>query len=437
MSSFLELEEHLQKLQPGENLESNLKITHNLLLKFLKESDDTVSSSSLVDIYYRFCASLTFLEGELDLGFSSLLSVLQLLLTADESIPLKKLHQIIDFIFLHPRTRELTKLFGNACSSFSDLRYYSLKYLMKCSKPICESEVFLLFFESLDTSSIVENLGNLYMLSAEISPKITDLKTHRGLYTKFVLHMLKYNKGFRELEHKKIINLFDEDRMKFMTRPSLLADYFTEAFKNGGVVGLLSLSGLFYLMRKHNLEYRSFYDKLYSLLSPELFGLCKYRRRFLKLISLFMKSTHISDSAYASILKKISKLSLGAPSHSLRWIIPFLYNSMKTKHRLRKMIHNDTECDDWKDPYLADKGVEESCAENSSLWELDTIGKHHYGPISSTMKIFSERLVRPQYDLNKSLDESAETLSSMLKRELGFKWSKKPPTQLKFASSII
>lgn len=437
MTSFLELEERLKSLQPGENLEADLKSVHSLISIFLKESDDKTSSSAIVDTYYRFCASLTFLEGELDLGFSSLLSVLQLVLAAEGEFPLNRLHQVIDFIFLHPKTRELSKLFGKACSAFSDLRYYSLKYLTKCSKDIYESKGFILFFEALDTITIVENMGKVYISLDVLSSKVTDLKSHRGLYTKFVLHMLKSSKVCKEIDHKKIITLLDENRMKFMSRPSLLADYFSEAFKNGGVVGLLSLSGLFYLMRKHNLEYKSFYDKLYFLLSPELFGLCKYRRRFLKLLTLFMKSTHISDSAYASILKKISKLSLGAPSHSLRWIIPFLYNAMKSKHRLRVMIHNDTDSENWGDPFCSEKGVEESFAEESSLWELEAIGKHHYGPISSAMKIFSERLVRPQYDLNKSLDEAAESLSSILKRELGFKWSKKPPTQLKFASSII
>lgn len=434
MVSLSELEEAIQKLQADDNLETHLKNAHHLILKFVKEGKDLDACSDVLDKYYRFCASLTFLQ-DLDLGFSSLLSVLRLVGSPAESFPLDRLHQIIEFIFSHPKADQLVKLFGLACSSFSDLRYYSLKYLLKSTTK--ESGNYLRFLESLDLTAIVDNLHRMYIPLDNLPSKIADLRIHRGVYTKYVLLILKSSNSFKELEHKKIISLLDEDTMKFMTRPSLLADYFSEAFKNGGLIGLLSLSGLFYLIRKHNLEYKSFYDKLYTLLSPELFGICKYRKRFLKLISVFMRSTHISDCAYGSILKKISELSLGAPPHSLRWIIPFLYNAMKNKPRLRGMIHNDIVEGEWTDPYDPKEGVETSHAEKSSLWEIETIGKHYYGPISSSMKIFSERLVRPPYDLGKSLDENSETLYSILKRELGFKWTKKPPTQLEFAPSIF
>lgn len=47
----------------------------------------------------------------------------------------------------------------------------------------------------------------------------------------------------------------------------------------GGVVSVMSLSGLFILMTEHGLEYPNFYTKLYALMTPDIF-MAKYRARF-------------------------------------------------------------------------------------------------------------------------------------------------------------
>ena len=437
MSSLNELQGMVDDLKPCADLETKLRLSYEVLIKSRTLTEDINRYGDLANKYYMFCISLTYLDEHLELGFSSLISFLKIEALGSHMFPVERLYQVLDLLISHPKASHLAKLHGAACSRYSDIRYYTLKYMINSSE--LKMLFCLEFLESLEIFFIVENIKILYIQIKETKNKITDLKLHRTLFTKFIKHLLKprENITMTDREHRKVLGFFDEEKMKFMTRPTLLADYFSESFNNGGLVGLLSLSGLFYLMRKHNLEYPSFYDKLYTLLTPELFAACRYRKRFLKLISTFMRSTHVSDSAYASILKKISKMSLGAPSHSLKWLIPFLYNGMKIKTKLRTMIHNSIQDNDWIDPFDPKKNVELSLAENSSLWELGALEKYHYAPISSSIKIFSDRLVRPPYDLNKSLDENVENSYSILKRELGFKWTKKPPTQLSFSRSII
>ena len=143
-----------------------------------------------------------------------------------------------------------------------------------------------------------------------------------------------------------------------------------------------------------------------------------------------MKSTALSDAACASIMKRISRLALGASPASLKWIVPFLYNQLKQRPQLRGMIHR-SKCGT-EDPYNPELGAEKSRAEESCLWELEALGRHYYA--GRSIGIFKERMVRPPYNLCKSLE--AESVSDLLRLELGHRWTKKPPTQLVIPSEL-
>jgi hypothetical protein len=56
-----------------------------------------------------------------------------------------------------------------------------------------------------------------------------------------------------------------------LIRPSCSAPCVSHA---GGLIGMLSLNGIFLLVTQHGLEYPRFYERLYCLLSAEAFKVC-------------------------------------------------------------------------------------------------------------------------------------------------------------------
>jgi U3 small nucleolar RNA-associated protein 19 len=215
-----------------------------------------------------------------------------------------------------------------------------------------------------------------------------------------------------------------------MTRPELLIDYLTDAYNAGGIISLLALSSLFTLIRKHNLDYPEFYPKLYSLLDSRVLHI-SYRRRFLRLLDLFMQSTMLPAAVVAAFAKRVARLALWAPAPSVQWVVPFVYNLLKKHPACRVMIHRQDADALETDPYDAADPNPATCgALSSSLWELQTLTRHHWGPVARQAGIFSERFTKPPMDLGKVLDEAPFTYAEVIEAELAHRWSKRPPTAL-------
>lgn len=237
--------------------------------------------------------------------------------------------------------------------------------------------------------------------------------------------------------HKRILAVLDDSVIPFMTRPQLLIDYLTAAYDAGGIVSLLALSSLFTLIRKHNLDYPAFYPKLYSLLDQRILHI-SYRRRFLRLLDMFMQSTMITVGLVAAFAKKVSRLALYAPAASLQWVVPFVYNLLKRHPACRVMIHREGIDSLAADPWLEDEpNPEASRALESSLWELQTLTRHAWGPVARQAGIFSDRFTKPPMDLEKFLGHSPFTYEEIVEAELSHRWSKRPPTQLDVPSSAF
>ena len=58
--------------------------------------------------------------------------------------------------------------------------------------------------------------------------------------------------------------------MRHVKNPIALSDFFTKAVDQGGLSGILALQGLFFLVTEHGLEHPEFYERLYSLLVPQV-----------------------------------------------------------------------------------------------------------------------------------------------------------------------
>lgn len=59
--------------------------------------------------------------------------------------------------------------------------------------------------------------------------------------------------------------------MPYLLDPLFLADFLTDCYDYGGVISVNALSGLFLLITEYNVMYKSYYDRLYQLLTPEVF----------------------------------------------------------------------------------------------------------------------------------------------------------------------
>lgn len=206
----------------------------------------------------------------------------------------------------------------------------------------------------------------------------------------------------------------------------------------GGATALLALNGLFTLIVSHNLDYPSFYTRLYSLLDAQVLHV-RYRARFLRMLDTFLDSSHLPSSLVASFLKRLSRLSLRAPPAAIVSIVPFVYNRLKAHPPCLKMIHREVEGDrlaigpaGTEDPYdPAEQDPLKTRAIESSLWELASLGAsaaaqqaqgidshaggetHYLGSASTLARILAEPFTKERYDLEDFLDLTYGTVSSV------------------------
>lgn len=234
--------------------------------------------------------------------------------------------------------------------------------------------------------------------------------------------------------HKRIIPFFS-DTTKLM---DFLTASYTLGIKSKDItMSILSLNGLWELMRVYNLDYPDFYKNLYAILTPDLLHL-REKSRFFRLLDLFMSSTHLSASIVASFIKKLARLSLTAPPSGIVSIIPFIYNLIKKYNHTTCMllIHSTTTNEEdlvYEDPF--DENERDPSLTNaidSSIWELETMINHYHPNVSSLVKIFQQHFTKYSYNMEDFLDWNYSKLidaemDKKLKGEVGLefeKWNK-------------
>jgi U3 small nucleolar RNA-associated protein 19 len=208
----------------------------------------------------------------------------------------------------------------------------------------------------------------------------------------------------------------------WISRPEILMDFFTDCYNAGGSTSLLALSGLFDLMNSKNLDYPSFFPKLYSLIDADLLP-SKHRSRFMRLLNTFLGSSHLPASLVASFIKRLSRLALMAPPAAIVAIVPYIYNILKAHptctfmiHRNPNPTHTKTQDNLGTDPFdMSEKDPQKTNAIDSSLWELETLQSHYHPNVASLARIISEQFTKQQYNLEDFLDHG---YASMLESEL-------------------
>lgn len=220
-------------------------------------------------------------------------------------------------------------------------------------------------------------------------------------------------------QRKAILLSLVHDIVPLFPQVERLADFLTDSYNVGGSISLLALSGVFYLIQEKNLDYPSFYQKLYSLLDEGILH-SKYRSRFFRLLDTFMSSTHLPATLVASFIKRLSRLALHAPPASIVAVVPWIYKMFKKHPLCTFMIHRvpqtveekqDIEEHGFEDPFEMDEpDPMKTNAIDSSIWEIETLKSHYHPNVATLAKIISDQFTKQSYNLEDFLDHSYATL---------------------------
>ncbi|UZP32642.1 hypothetical protein NXS19_000458 [Fusarium pseudograminearum] len=244
-------------------------------------------------------------------------------------------------------------------------------------------------------------------------------------------------------QRKQILDIFTTVIAPWFTKPELLSDFLTDCYDAGGSTSLLALSGVFYLISERNLDYPSFYAKLYSLLDRDILH-SKHRSRFFRLLDTFLGSTHLPAALVASFIKRLARLSLNAPPGAIVFVTPWIYNLLKRHPTCTFMIHREIQDPEVKkhieeqgakDPFLSNEADPmHTEAIDSCLWELVQLQSHYHPNVATISKIISEQFTKQSYNIEDFLDHSYATL---LEAEIAKEIKKAPVTEFHIPKKVF
>lgn len=261
-------------------------------------------------------------------------------------------------------------------------------------------------------------------------------------FEKSWIHALNDKGELRKRELLATLTILHKRIIPYCADAQKLMDFLTASYTLGLqtkdiLISILALNGLWELMRDFNLDYPDFYKNLYRILTPDLFHL-REKSRFIRLLELFLSSTHLSSAIVASFIKRLSRLTLTSPPSGIILVVPLIYNLIK-KHGHTTcilLLHSTTtkeEDDKYVDPYDSEEeDPAQTHAIDSSVWELESMANHYHPNVSSLIKILHQKFTKYSYNTEDFLDWSYEKLlesemGKSLRGELGLefeKWSK-------------
>ncbi|TID30444.1 hypothetical protein CANINC_000955 [Pichia inconspicua] len=268
---------------------------------------------------------------------------------------------------------------------------------------------------------------------------IYNFSSFRINFEKSWIYALNKENNLNKIELLATLTILHKRIIPYFSNAQKLMDFLTASYTLGLqrkeiLISILSLNGLWELMKTFNLDYPDFYKNLYKILTPDLLHL-KEKSRFFRLLELFMSSTHLSSSIVASFIKRLSRLSLTAPPSGIIIIIPFIYNLIKKYGHSTciLLLHSTTskeEDENYIDPYdPLEEDPALSGAIESSIWELETMINHYHPNVSSLIKILHQKFTKFGYNTEDFLDWSYEKLldsemNKSLRGEIGLEFEK-------------
>ncbi|KAI8630524.1 CBF/Mak21 family-domain-containing protein [Xylariaceae sp. FL1651] len=310
---------------------------------------------------------------------------------------------------------------------YSDIRFYTFQALSAILTDLYTSsiddETFNNVFDMLSAFEHVPqstgDLGPLYIeLPRKKSDPVMSLHQHKKQAQTAWLTLLKLEPNRQQ--RKKLLENMADSIAPWFIQPEFLMDFLTDSYNAGGSLSLLALSGVFYLIQHRNLDYPSFYRKLYSLLDADILH-SKHRSRFLRLLDTFLASTHLPAALVASFIKKLTRLCLNAPPAAIVAVIPWVYNLFKKHPLCTFMIHRVTRTPEEK-AALESEGMDDPFNQNeqdpmqtgaidSCLWEVVQLQTHYHPNVATIARIISEQFTKQWYNMEDFLDHSYNSVS--------------------------
>ncbi|ORY14599.1 CBF/Mak21 family-domain-containing protein [Clohesyomyces aquaticus] len=369
----------------------------------------------------------------------------------DYSLKHGPLSRIIETVLLLPKddaTRD--EFVEKYLKHFDDIRYYTFQtigiFLESSLEKSARDHVSvssLSMLLALDTiPSSKGGLENFYMgAPKKATSPLYSLSSYKSQAQAAWLVTLR--SGLDKEQRKTVLRVFSHQIAPWFQQPEMLMDFLTDSYDVGGATSLLALSGLFYLMSERNLDYPSFYQRLYSLLDQGLLH-SKHRSRFFRLLDTFMSSTHLPAAMVASFIKRLARLALNGPPAGIVVVIPWIYNMFKRHPACTFMIHREV-----RDPAikqeLKEEGMDDpfdmeekdpmlSEAIESSLWEIESLQSHYHPNVATLAKIISEQFTKRSYNLEDFLDHS---YTALLDNELSRELKKEPVVEFEIPKRIF
>jgi U3 small nucleolar RNA-associated protein 19 len=349
----------------------------------------------------------------------------------DYNFPKAFLKKIVAVLVRHGSEDIRQEFCEKFVGEFCDVRFYTFKGLKDVlseddQEDVSPEDLFgnafdiLSFFEDVPDS--VEDLGEFYTAAPQKkNHAVTSLTQHKRQGQDAWVALL--NLGPNRDQRKQVLEIMTQSIAPWFTKPELLADFLTDSYDAGGSISLLALSGVFYLIQNRNLDYPSFYRKLYSLLDADILH-SKHRSRFLRLLDTFLASSHLPAVMVASFIKRLSRLCLNAPPAAVVSTVPWIYNLFKKHPLCTFMIHREVrteeeraliESEGLSDPFDADEeDPMETQAIDSCLWELVQLQNHYHPNVATIAKIISEQFTKQSYNIEDFLDHSYSSVSHMV-----------------------
>ncbi|XP_063676580.1 nucleolar complex protein 4 homolog [Bolinopsis microptera] len=329
----------------------------------------------------------------------------------------------IEHILISKQSELVTRL-SNEVSDL-DWKYATLRGIERFSKKhSAETHV--------DMSPFVYQLLSSVDISEFTSSEHTEKKRKTDA-SKTIFHICKaYNSTWiqflkmpksKELYHT-ILSSLHEKVIPHMQNPKLLIDFLVDSYDLGGTTSLLALNSLFILITEYNLDYPSFYPKLYRMLTADLLH-APYVTRFISMLDTFLKSPLLPAYLVAAFAKRLAHNSLQAPPHVIVIVVRVITNLIKLHPSVKRLVHRGPDhAAVREDPFLpAEQDPAQCNALQSSLWELEVLAEHYCPGIATTVKT----LRKPTDEILVGL--GLEKGYDGLFKEYLKMWSKDPPLE--------
>ena len=221
------------------------------------------------------------------------------------------------------------------------------------------------------------------------SEKLVHLPSYKNVFSKAWLALLAM--PLTNAQHKIVLKHLPENVIGNLSQPLLLSDYMTQSYEQGGVVAVLALESLFQLIVTHNLDYPKFFASLYRLCTYDVLS-AKYRSKFMKLLTMCLRSANMPGYLVAAFVKRLSQLSLRLPSPSALFCVAQVTWLLRQHQQCLVLVHkHNIETGSASTERLEFDPVEEHDLEkcnalHSSLWEIESLSSHYLHTVSAFAK---------------------------------------------------